>query len=92
VNYETLRIVKQLTRHLEVAECSENEWQNAILQGFAVWRQFRFHRRGVLVGDLVKRTINFELAPQGKTSTRPPAAPRQKAKISGGVAVRRRGK
>lgn len=66
VSYETLRTVTQLTRHLEVAECSENEWQNAILQGFAVWRQFRFHRRGVLVGNLVKRTIDFELARKGK--------------------------
>jgi NTP pyrophosphatase (non-canonical NTP hydrolase) len=63
VSFEILRTVKQLTRHLEVAECSEHEWQNAILQGFAVWRQFRSHRRGVLVGNLLKQTIDFEIAP-----------------------------
>lgn len=66
VNFEILRTIKQLTRHLEVAECSEHEWEDAILRGFAVWRQFRFHRRGVLVGNLLKRTIDFELAPAQK--------------------------
>lgn len=62
VDFETLRIIKQLTRHLEIAECSEREWQDAILQGLEVWRQFRQHRRGVLVGNLQQRTIAFELA------------------------------
>lgn len=61
VGYETLRTIKQLTQHLEVAECSENEWQCAILKGFAAWRQFRLHRRGVLVGNLAERSIEFEL-------------------------------
>lgn|SRR6185312_9741654 len=39
VDYGILRTVKQLTRHLEVKECSEHQWQDAILQGFAVWRK-----------------------------------------------------
>src|SRR6267378_145384 len=39
IDYGTLRTIKQLTGHLEVAECSEHQWQDAILQGFSVWRQ-----------------------------------------------------
>ena len=89
VSYETLRTVKQLTRHLEVAECSENEWQDAILQGFAVWRQFRLHRRGVLVGDLHKKTIEFELKPKGRTGVNP-ARPTSRGNASKSSSASRR--
>lgn len=87
INYEALRTIKQLTEHLEVAECSENEWQNAILQGFAVWRQFRLHRRGILVGNLLDRTIRFEVMPKGRpavtSATRPlPVAAQREFKPS----------
>lgn len=46
VDYETLRIIKQMTRHLEVRDCSEHQWQDAILRGFAAWRQLRDYRKG----------------------------------------------
>ena len=60
VDYGILRTIKQLTRHVEVAERSEFQWQDAILKGFAVWRKFQHYRRGVLVGNLKLRTIEFE--------------------------------
>jgi len=60
VDYGILRTIKQLTRHLEVSERSEHQWQDAILQGFSVWRQIQVVRKGVVVGDLVARTIEFE--------------------------------
>jgi hypothetical protein len=28
-----------LNRHLEVSECSKHQWQDAVLQGFSVWRK-----------------------------------------------------
>jgi len=59
VDYGILRTIKQLTRHLEVKECSEHQWQDAILQGFSVWRQLQAARKGLVVGDLVARTIKF---------------------------------
>ncbi len=60
VDYGTLRTIKQLTRHLEVAECSEHQWQDAILQGFSVWRQLHDLGKGVVVGDLMARTLCFD--------------------------------
>jgi NTP pyrophosphatase (non-canonical NTP hydrolase) len=60
IDYGTLRTIKQLTRHLEVAECSDHQWQDAILQGFAVWRQLQSVGKGIVVGDLASRAISFE--------------------------------
>jgi hypothetical protein len=60
VDYGILRTIKQLTSHLEVRACSEHQWQDAILCGFAAWRQLQNHRKGILVGDLERRTLEFE--------------------------------
>jgi NTP pyrophosphatase (non-canonical NTP hydrolase) len=60
VDYGILRTIKQLTRHLEVKECSEHQWQDAILQGFAAWRQLQHAKKGIVIGDLAKRTFAFE--------------------------------
>lgn len=76
ISYTVLRTIKQLTRHLEVAKCSEYEWQNAILQGFSVWRQFRLYQRGIVVGNLRNKTVEFELL---RTETA------RSAKSSGGL-------
>jgi NTP pyrophosphatase (non-canonical NTP hydrolase) len=60
VDYGILRTIKQLTRHLEVKECSEHQWQDAILQGFAAWRKLQQAKKGIVIGDLEKRTFSFE--------------------------------
>jgi hypothetical protein len=62
VDYGILRTIKHLTRHLEVSECSEHQWQDAILQGFAVWRQLQKSGKGIVAGDMASRTIKFEAA------------------------------
>lgn len=60
VDYGVLRTIKELTNHLEVSECSEHQWQSAILQGFSVWRKLHAHRRGIVVGSLDSRKVSFE--------------------------------
>jgi MazG C-terminal domain len=60
VDYGILRTIKHLTRHLEVSECSEHQWQDTILQGFSVWRQLQKTGKGIVVGDLALRTVIFE--------------------------------
>ena len=62
IDYGILRTIKHLTRHLEVAECSEHQWQDAILQGFSVWRQLHSLKKGAVGGDLTTRTISFAAA------------------------------
>jgi NTP pyrophosphatase (non-canonical NTP hydrolase) len=60
VDYGILRTIKHLTRHLEVSACSEHQWQDAILQGFSVWRHLHKLKKGVVVGDMALRTISFD--------------------------------
>ena len=64
VDYGVLRTIKQLTSHLEVKDRSEHQWQGAILSGFTAWRQLHHHRKGILVGDLDKQTLEFERLPR----------------------------
>ena len=59
IDYGVLRTIKQLTSHLEASSCSEHQWQDAILQGFTAWRLLHKHRKGILIGDLENRTIQF---------------------------------
>jgi len=71
VDYGILRTIKQLTSHLEVRECSEHQWQDAILQGFCAWRQLQSYRKGILIGDLSTRRIEFAQAAESCWSLQP---------------------
>jgi hypothetical protein len=44
---------------LEVSDRTKAEWENAILAGFAAWRQLRQHEQGVVVVDLDTGTLTF---------------------------------
>lgn len=57
VGAELLRTVKSMTEHLEVAHCSSGDWESAIVQGFAVWREVKRRGGGTIVLDLDRRTI-----------------------------------
>ena len=48
VSSELLRTVRSMASHLEVARCSTGDWENAILQGFAVWREIYRSRSGAV--------------------------------------------
>jgi predicted Rdx family selenoprotein len=60
VSSELLRTIKSMTAHLEVAQCSTGDWENAILQGFAVWRKIKRQGGGTLVIDLDQRSISIK--------------------------------
>ena len=38
LDFQLLRTIKDMTSHLEVRQCTTGEWEQAILQGFDVWR------------------------------------------------------
>jgi hypothetical protein len=59
VDWQLLRHIKQMTKHVEVGNRSGWEWNDALLQGFAAWRQLREHEGGRVRGDLLARTIEF---------------------------------
>ncbi len=59
VDYNLLRMIKELTSHLEVSRCSEGDWEHAIMAGFQVWRQVWANGGGRLRTDLVQRSIEL---------------------------------
>lgn len=63
VEYHVLRMIKDLTAHLEVRRCSAKQWERAILEGFRIWRALRTCGKGKIVGDLLTSTIEF--VPEG---------------------------
>lgn len=65
LDYQLLRTIKGVTDFLEVRDRSVGEWQEAILQGFEVWRQVRDAGGGKILVDQDKRRLRF-IGLQGK--------------------------
>lgn len=59
VDTDLLQTIKHMTAHLEVRSCSVGQWENAILLGFAIWRQVSRHQPGEIRADLRKQSIVF---------------------------------
>lgn len=59
VDYELLKTLKNTSRHLEVNRCALLDWENAIIQGYAVWRPIAAARGGKFIVDLDQRTIKL---------------------------------
>jgi hypothetical protein len=59
VSTELLRMIKNMARHLEVSVCTPGEWEQAIVQGFKVWRAVKKRRGGTVDVDLDKRCISL---------------------------------
>jgi NTP pyrophosphatase (non-canonical NTP hydrolase) len=59
LDFQLLRTVKDMTSHLEVQQCTTGEWEQAILQGFTVWRAVLAARGGRIAVDLDKRRIDY---------------------------------
>jgi NTP pyrophosphatase (non-canonical NTP hydrolase) len=59
IDYSIIRMIKELTAHLEVRSCSGKQWEDAILAGFAVWRELKKTKNGTIVCNLHKQSITF---------------------------------
>lgn len=59
LDYDLLKTVASMTRHLEVSQCSLGDWQRAILSAYAVWREVVKHNGGRVLVDLDQRAIRF---------------------------------
>lgn len=57
---ELLRMVKNMVEHLEVSVCTPGEWEQAIVQGFAVWREVKKRRGGAVNVNLDERRITLK--------------------------------
>jgi len=59
---QLLRTIKSVTAHLEVTRCTYGDWEAAVLQGFAVWREIVHHRGGQMEVNLDSRSIQYRAA------------------------------
>lgn len=59
LDFQLLRTIKDMTSHLEVKRCSTGEWEQAILQGFKVWRAVFKTHGGRIAMDLDQRRIVY---------------------------------
>ncbi|MGJ8628770.1 MAG: nucleoside triphosphate pyrophosphohydrolase family protein [Sulfitobacter sp.] len=59
VSFDILKTVGNFVRGYEVEECPLYLWEQAILQGYDVFRKIKKNNGGIVVGDKVKRTISY---------------------------------
>ncbi len=59
IDFQLLRTIKDMTSHLEVSQCTTGEWEQAILQGFTVWRAVAAGDGGRIRVDLDEGRIDF---------------------------------
>ena len=64
VDYSLLKAVRELVAGYEAEHCPLWLWEEAILNGYEVFRQLRAHRRGLITADLTQRTVTFEELPR----------------------------
>jgi NTP pyrophosphatase (non-canonical NTP hydrolase) len=59
LDFQLLRTINDMTSHLEVKQCTTGEWEQAILQGFKVWRAVLATSGGRIAVDLDQRRIDY---------------------------------
>lgn len=59
VDSELLYNIKGMVSHLEVRVRTLNDWEEAILRSYEIWRLLRQYRGGTVKLDLLERTIEF---------------------------------
>ena len=59
VSFDLLKTIQQFTQGYEVEKCPLRLWEQAILQGYEVFREVQKNGGGVVIGDRNTRTIKF---------------------------------
>ena len=59
VSFDILKTIEEFTSGYEVARCPLKQWERAILDGYAVFRQIRDAKGGWVIGSRATRTIAF---------------------------------
>jgi len=69
LDWPLLRTCHEMSAHLEVSARSLNDWEDAILQAFMVWREMKAHNGGTVVCNLDSRRLRF-LMPDNRNTVR----------------------
>jgi hypothetical protein len=60
VSFDLLKTVRQFVSGYEVEECPLKLWEDAILQGYGVFRQVRANNGGIVSGNRASRRIEYK--------------------------------
>ncbi|THD61615.1 nucleoside triphosphate pyrophosphohydrolase family protein [Phenylobacterium sp.] len=68
VDFALLRTIREMVKGYEVESRPLWMWEQAILRGFAVFRELQHHRGGLVTANLMNRTLTFTplVAPPGE--------------------------
>lgn len=59
VSFDALKTIQKFVQGYEVDKCPLKLWEDAILQGYSVFRQVRKNNGGIVIGDRENRTISY---------------------------------
>lgn len=59
VDFDLLKTIKDMTSRFEVGRRTFGDWEKAILEGYRLFRLLRGHHGGVVVANLITRTLHF---------------------------------
>ncbi len=68
VSFDLLKTVGQFVSGYEVDACPLKLWEDAILQGYGVFRQLRANSGGIITGDRTQRRIEYRPLAAGSSS------------------------
>ena len=60
ISFDLLKVVKQFVQGYEVEDCPLKLWEQAILEGYDVFRKVRNNNGGIVVGDRRNRSITYK--------------------------------
>lgn len=60
LDFSLLKAIQEQIKGYEVECCPLWLWEKAILEGYAVFRYLRVHRKGIVIADLNERSIIFK--------------------------------
>jgi NTP pyrophosphatase (non-canonical NTP hydrolase) len=60
VSFDLLKAVRNFVRGYEVEACPLHLWEQAILQGYEVFREVRKNNGGIIVGNRDERTLRYK--------------------------------
>jgi hypothetical protein len=60
ISFDVLKTIQQFTAGYEVEQCPLSLWEDAILQGYAVFRRLRAREGGIIICNRNERTIAYK--------------------------------
>ncbi|WP_323119377.1 nucleoside triphosphate pyrophosphohydrolase family protein [Burkholderia alba] len=66
VDISLLKTIRRMATGLEVRACTAKQWQDAIFQGYAAFRELKKNRGGDVVVDLDKQKLTYRTTSSGK--------------------------